>query len=342
MDHFRKLTISGTAFKRGRMHGEMLADEIAQTVSFYRAIFKLPEDVILERAAYFRDVIADFSPDYAEEINGIAQGCGMDPLWITALNARTEILALSALNQANECTALSFPATSLLGQNWDWGKPLESLCVMLRIERADGHVITMMTEPGIIGKIGMNSTGLGVCLNILTLGRELGGVPIHVLLRGILDCTSIDQARALIERAGSGKSSNVLVGNASGDCFDSEFAGDEVFTHRAVDGTLIHTNHYLGKDINATDDPKFASSYARMHTATTMAANRNGDTIAAMRDILSDASNNELPILRPYIPDDSVQELGTVCSIIMDLSAREMHVRKGPDPARAFKVYAVS
>jgi isopenicillin-N N-acyltransferase-like protein len=71
----------------------------------------------------------------------------------------------------NECTSLFCPTNGILAQNWDWDKTLESLMFVQKITRPDRHQLIQLTEPGILGKIGMNSAGLGVCLNILSTGR---------------------------------------------------------------------------------------------------------------------------------------------------------------------------
>ena len=78
-----------------------------------------------------------------------------------------EILTLDVPMGANECTALCFQPTALLGQNWDWSSQLENLAVLLQIRVSENMTIQMLTEPGIIGKIGMNSQGIAACLNIL-------------------------------------------------------------------------------------------------------------------------------------------------------------------------------
>ncbi len=36
-------------------------------------------------------------------------------------------------------------------------------------EISENHIIQMLTEPGIIGKIGLISHGIGTCLNILMI-----------------------------------------------------------------------------------------------------------------------------------------------------------------------------
>jgi hypothetical protein len=53
---------------------------------------------------------------------------------------------------------------------------MRELIVVLEIRRPGFPTILMMTEPGIIGKIGFNSAGLGVALNWLTCGQPLFGV----------------------------------------------------------------------------------------------------------------------------------------------------------------------
>ena len=66
----------------------------------------------------------------------------------------------------------------------------------------------MITEPGIIGKIGLNSSGLGVCLNILRINKRLDGVPVHIVLRAVLDATNINDALDRAKASGQGKASN--------------------------------------------------------------------------------------------------------------------------------------
>lgn len=342
MQKFREFEITGSPHQRGVMHGEMLRGEIAAALAYYRNIFNQPDDKVLEQAAHFQRTIELFSVEYLEEIHGIAKGSRQDPLWIVALNARTEILAMSKSPFINECTSICFPEPSLLGQNWDWGKPLEALCCVMRIQRADGHEICMLTEPGIIGKIGMNSAGLGVCLNILTLGHQLDGVPIHIMLRAILDCKSTAEAAAIINKAPFGKSSNILVADRLGHCFDREFAGDETFVPEPDNGNFVHTNHYLAKEINAIDDPLFFNSRARMQKALDRVSQTREFTIDRMTDILSDRSDDQFPIYRSYVPDDILQDLGTVATIVMNLSAREFHIRRGNDPDSPFTVLTLN
>jgi isopenicillin-N N-acyltransferase-like protein len=340
MPRFKELTLSGTPHAMGLKHGKTLSREIRLALKYYKSIFKLPEFRLLELGEYYLGLISAYKNEYALEIAGIAEGANIDTRWVAVLNARTEILSYRYANCPLECTALFSKSTAILGQNWDWAKVLEDLVVVMKIVTPGGLAIRMLTEPGIVGKIGLNSAGLGVCLNILTINRPLKGLPIHIVLRSILESKSLDQAREVIAQAGNGKASNILVGDASGGYFSVEFAGYEnVFLDDTAE-IMLHTNHYLHKPINLPGNPEFASSYAREHTARQQISSLNGLNKGEMTEILSDKSNPDYPILRSYCADANLQELGTVCSIIMDLRERDMYIRKGNSIPGQFVAYS--
>lgn len=341
LNQFPQITIEGGPYERGRQHGQQLKTAIAETINFYRSIFEMPESDILRHATHFQNLIQTFNAEYMDEINGIAEGADIDPLWIVALNARTEILSYKTTFMSNECTSVYFPQQSILGQNWDWGRALEPLTVLMKIVQSSGHIIRMITEPGIIGKIGMNSAGIGVCLNILTLGKKLAGLPVHIMLRALLDCQSLSEAKSLLQDHSDGKASNIIVADANGNGFDIEFCGDRFFLLEPESGYLLHTNHYLGEAINSPKSPDFLSSYTRFHRATFLLEDDNEKGVSSMCDILSDDSNEMLPIYRDYVADISVHELGTVCSIVMSLAEQKMFIRKAKSAHARFFEYGL-
>lgn len=342
MNQFPEITISGAPFERGVQHGTQLRREIGETIAFYRSVFSLSEEQITERTSYFQAVIREFNQDYYDEIMGIASGANIDPLWIVALNSRTELLSSSHSTVSKECTSLFFSEQAILGQNWDWGKAIEPLTVLMKIIRPDGHTIRMLTEPGIIGKIGMNNHGLGVCLNILNNGKVLDGVPIHVILRAILDCQTLAEVNSLLTQHALGKASNVMVGDAKGNGFGLEFCSEKTYQLQGEPDYLLHTNHYLGEEINSPNNPDFNSSYARFTKATELLSACNQKGAHEMQAILSDDSNAALPIYRDYVPSKLLKEDGTIFTIVMKLAKQKMHIRKGKGMNANFFVYGVT
>ena len=71
-----------------------------------------------------------------------------------------------------EYNELYLKESGILSQNCDWAKDLEPLTVILKIKKKTKPEIIQIAEPGIIGKIGMNDAGLGVCLNFLHIEKE--------------------------------------------------------------------------------------------------------------------------------------------------------------------------
>ncbi len=334
---FPVIKISGSARERGRQHGTILKERIHRTLEFYRQQFQLSEEKILSFADQFRQATTAFRDDIAEEIDELAKAAAVDPLWIYALNGRTELLNLNPM----ECTTLVFKNPRLMGQNWDWHSEMEELAVILDIEREDGHRILTMTEPGMVGKIGMNHRGVGVCLNFMTIENyRPHGVPLHVILRSILDSNSVQEAMALIDQQLYGKVGNIVISNGTGDVVDLELGGDEFFS-LPVGDLFVHTNHFLTKI--DYDLKLFPSSTSRYKRATELIQRLKAPSIDALKEILKDRGNAEAPICRthfshPWLVDDASI---TVTSIVMDLSNLDFHITRGNPFDHPFTVFSL-
>ncbi len=71
----------------------------------------------------------------------------------------------------NECTSLATASsdTVWLAQNWDWcGTQREALC-LVDAKTGSGLRYFTVTEAGMLAKIGLNSAGFAVTLNIWSI-----------------------------------------------------------------------------------------------------------------------------------------------------------------------------
>lgn len=337
MDKFPVIDISGNNYELGFQHGELLANRIKKSIEFYIDVTETLDEKarkenaekVLALGRRFKEIITNFNRDYSVEIEAIAEGAKVDPLWIYAINARTEIMTTLKVNDVSECTALYYRQNKLLGQNWDWASEFENLAVLMKMNFPNGHQILQMTEPGIIGKIGLNNKGLGVGLNFLTLKQVLFGVPVHIILRTVLDSDSIEEAMNKISGHEYGKASNIILADNQGNYEDIEFAGDNIHKLNNENDILLHTNHYLGNaKLNEIPDD-LRSSLARYSMASSLIQESQDQSIQGMKAILKDQSNSELPICRNYAKGSIMREVGTVCSVIMDLRKSQLHVTRG-------------
>ncbi len=330
-DTFPLLDVRGGARDRGKACGEAFRERIVRTFTFYMedlfAGGPLDGAQIEARAALVADLTRRLAPAMAEEIEGIAAGSGLPAWQIYTLNARTEILNA----RVDECTALYFAASSVLAQNWDWVEPLEELVVIVRHEHPDGRRRIALCEPGMVAKIGMNSDGLGVCLNILFAPHALSGLPVHILIGALLDAPDLAAARRIVDGAGLGKASHLLLGDGAGHGLSVEYFGDARYLIEPRDGVLVHTNHCLGLGA-AGRAPDLAHSCARYDHAAQRIADEPARDFATACDILFSSEGGEAALLRAYQPQTvlGTHRVGTCASIVMELAEKRFHVRRGP------------
>lgn len=342
MTGFARLEVRGGARARGHAHGEALRERVRATCAFYLedlfADSPLGPDGIRARAENVGRIIARLAPDRAGEIAGIAEGAGL-PVWqLNALNGRTEVLNA----EVPECTTLWFGASRVLGQNWDWVEPLEALCAVITHEREDGSRYVVFVEPGMVGKIGMNDAGVGVCLNILFAPHGLDGLPVHVLNGALMDARDANDARRIMHAAGLGKASHVVAADAGGGGIAMEYMGSERHEF-ALDGdTYVHTNHCLAHGERARTDA-FATSCARFDRAEALARDAQPRDFAAMQRILAVTSAGEDALNRPYAEQSvlGTHRVGTCATLVMELAERRFHVRRGPGTDGAVETFAL-
>ncbi|MBE0615116.1 MAG: peptidase C45 [Burkholderiales bacterium] len=357
---FPLIEISGSARERGLQHGAQAKARIAHSIATYARLFAycgIDWQGAQRLGAAYRSLIGDLDPNLLAEIEGIAEGAGRKLDEILALNARTEILPPTypgdphperrRVNAANlrsgvpdwgECTAVavkpaqSATGTTLLAQNWDWLGVQRSALVLLRVSTGKGASYLTLTEAGMLAKIGFNNRGFGVCLNILrsTDDGSRTGVPVHVLLRALLERDSVEDAIAFAAKLSFGASSNVLCADASGETAALEFSPRGLEVIRGADAALCHTNHFLAPAA-AGHQASLASSLStvpRLARISALTGAHPGKFSAAnLQHMLRDDSDGYLSICR--IPDPSLEpeaRIETVASLVMDLGERVMHL----------------
>jgi isopenicillin-N N-acyltransferase-like protein len=103
----------------------------------------------------------------------------------------------------------------------------------------------MITEAGIIGKIGMNSAGVGICLNALKAqGCAFDKLPVHLALRAALDSTSCSTAATTLEKAAVAAAGHILIADAEG-ALGLECSSADIVRLEMEHGVVTHSNHFI-------------------------------------------------------------------------------------------------
>lgn len=374
---FTRIDTSGTPFERGRQHGALARAQVLGSARVYAAIFAsvgIDWPTACARAWRYREVVADLAPALYAEMQGIAAGSGLALDGVLALNARTEILppvfpggavgdsdAARARNAAlgfadlAECTSLAVSGSRMedghtrVAQNWDWLGAQREHVILLTIRRADraeGPDLLLVTEAGMVGKIGVNAYGLAIGLNILRAvndGTRLG-LPVHAFQRAALDCTTVAEVVQLAGRLPFAASSNAILGDAGGAVTSLEYNPASVATVAPAQGLVLHTNHFCTPTLAVEQAPLDA-----MLTTEPRLRRAEGITAAwperipprAIETLLSDAAGGVGAIARE--PDDTlpaVARVETVLGVIIDCVARSITLAPGVPSRNAFSVGA--
>lgn len=345
MAFFPAISLKGNARTRGHALGDVCRPLIRTSLKYYLdEVFRprgCTDALLRDYALQSADMIGRFSRESLVEIEAIAEAADL-PVWqVLVLNSRTEILNVAGRVAAPECTAFYMADGRILAQNWDWIRIGLACAVVLQIETDDGRRMSVFTEAGMLGKIGVNAKGVGVCLNILQARHERIGVPVSVVSRVILDAASVGEARRIFEAAGAGRATHFLVGDAHGDYVSIEYAGDETYEVRASEGVLVHTNHLIAAQAGVDLSEAVAGSVARLERATELCALPGPATVARAKSILADQANEASPINVAWRASRFVkgEDISTCAAIVMDLVAGAMHVRWGFDPGTPWAVY---
>lgn len=239
--------------RRGVQRGSSTRAEVTRCWSVYEQLFAahgLDGPAVRDAALASLAAVADWAPDLAAEVSGTAAGAGLEEWQVAALNARTEVLALSTRARPGECSTIVRPgAPAYSAQTWDWHEELADSWHLQSVQTSERSYVGL-TEHGILAKIGLNDAGVGVHLNVLGHRRdEPGGVPVHLVTAEVLGrATSLEHAVEILAAAPVRTSSAVTVVAPEGArTVELSPAGNAVL---APEGErLLHTNHFLAPEL---------------------------------------------------------------------------------------------
>lgn len=347
--HYPLIRVSGSAYDRGKQHGEAARDRVAQSVEIYRTAFAkrpgLEWSEVVERAAGFKTVIKKAAPEILTEMSGIADGAGFTLDEIVAINCRTEILyGTRTVDPASshECTTIAVTpnatrdGSTILAKNWDWRAACQDSVIVLQAEQDHGPDFVMVVEAGMIGRDGFNEHGIAVCGNLLRSTKDglRPGVPVPLIRRRVLNSVRLDDALGAILHAERAASTNYIVAHDSGVIVNFEASPEQVYPVYPESGLLTHSNHFtataaqvqaIGCDVGPD------SLYRNQRARDLLEAKIGQITVEDVQAALQDHTGYPKSVCRhedERDPED--QRTASIASILIDLGSRTMYVASGP------------
>lgn len=227
-----------------------------------------------------------------------------------------------------------------------WEPAQEANLVLLHIKR-DSSVTSMpsvcqVTEAGIIGKIGINAAGVGVCLNAIRVrGVDFSRLPCHLALRVVLDSASRADAVSALHKAGVAAAIHILVADHTGATSIETSSHALVLRDTEANGPrLAHSNHFLySHDERVPLMVVPDESIRRVQRAAALmedeAETGSGPDFSTLERILEDEDNGPYGINKA---GTNLQPLRTLFSIVMDLGKRQATARVGRPHALSMRL----
>ncbi len=308
----RLLRVQGDGAARGKAHGEEFRDLISEAMDRWREAIALRENIPADRyiaeflsATGFAASAKELSPDLFAEVEGIAAGSNQPFDDVLVYNLMDEEWRYDRDPNIGCSTIGTFihdggthHDTAVLGQNMDLPATMRGSQVVLQIGNADGPDQIVLSGAGMIGLLGVNAAGLGVCVNSLrALPSAAQGLPVAFVIRELLLRTDAAAAAAYLESIPHASGQHYALGDPTG------IRGYECSAEGCVAGPesreLLHTNHILWSPYKeAANDSHHAFEAHGTHTRLTSL--RNGlEQVRSFGDLqrLLSATSNGLCVM---------------------------------------------
>lgn len=340
------LQLAGPHYDQGYQQGVAWADRIAHNLELYFHRFevecKLPPSEARERGARYLEAIRKQNPAYARGIEGISAGSRQPLVDIATLNVRYEIVYHQFGHEApNGCTAFALlPGHSAdghlwMGQNWDWMEGVQG--ALQHITEPDGTRVLAFTEAGIFGgKIGLNSQGLGLCINgLVSKGDHWAGLgkPFHLRTYEALRQKTLPEAKAVIMESPRTASGNFLIGQGA-EAVDIEVSPTGIALWQDK-RQLVHANHYIAPQRFGIEVPPIEWLDRSHHRAERLGLRLSQVEKPGLEDLqaaLSDRDGAPYAVCRTASPEEYAlgEPYRTIVSVIMNLGTLELWISDGP------------
>ena len=302
----REIEVSGDAYQLGRGLGEAAATairEIVPQLARFQALEK--EWAGSDRLRALLGAARGAYPEYVREIEGMADGAGIDFETLFLWNCRGDFPGGGDQQHPEDagCTTVMMPARgddpAIIAHNEDDQAELDGHCFLVRARPRDGIAFTSFYSPGLLPghTFGVNNAGLVQTINHVRPHDQTVGIPRHIITRAVLGSADLDAALAILDRGDRASGFHHNLGQAGDDRLLSVEAPASRCAVHSVDAASAHANHLIFPECADIPQERTDSSVHRQRRATALIS----EGVLEERDasvVLGDAGDPELPICR--------------------------------------------
>ena len=345
--------ISGTHREMGRQIGEACRQQIRHSIESGRKLLadaeqhlELTWEGARIQAHKYILVAQERYPQYVEELTGISEGANVSFEDVTVVNVM-EALTDDAL-QLTRCTsfAVNDECTAnghvLLAHNEDWVPEDEDDVFVIHATPKSECPFLAMTYGCLLPNIGFNAYGIAQLCDSVYPNDSRIGTPRVVVSRAVLASERPDQAisRTLSPQRAAGY--NHLLAHESGELYSVEVSARHFAILNGEDGYSVHTNHYLAPAMHEVErEPEgLIASRVRYFRALRLVKREKRHTLKTLQAIQRDHVNFTSSICNHAVKvSDPLDREKTINAMVIDLTAREMHLAWGNPCENPYHTY---
>lgn len=298
--------VTGDAYEVGRALGE------AGAHAFHGIVVHLERFRALKRAWSGSDRLAalaaaarDAFPEHLREIEGIADGAGVDFDDIFLWNCRGDFPGGGDQSHAEDagCTTVMISACgnepAIIAHNEDDQAELDGHCFLARVRPSHGIGFTSFCSPGLLPghTFAFNDAGLVQTINHIRPRDQVVGIPRHIIARAVLASADLDTALEVVGRRDRASGFHHNLGQAGRATLLSVEAPASVCVVHRVTDVAVHSNHLVFAecaDIPQEVADSSASRQRRGEALISAGALEGRDALV----VLGDCAQADLPICR--------------------------------------------
>jgi len=342
--HPAVIDVSGNGYDRGLAHGEQLRDAVQASVgSVVDALGGVAEIKRFIAETDFLTTIDRLTPDLGQEIRGIAIGSNMPLQLVLAHNLMDEHWWWSTnQNRREACTLLAISGpTPIIGQTMDLPSYMDGSQFILRSSFPDGSRSAVLSSAGLIGLCGVNSHGVGISVNALSMLNHSGtGLPVAFVMRGALAFATATRTIEFVRSVphASGQHYAIVGPTDSGDVTATgiECSAGGAVTSSDGAARFGHTNH----PIATTDlDPEVETPASSTHQRYDVVMSR-GDAVGTADDLIAILHDRVGPICVERSDTGAWMTFGAIVTELT--SPIQMRYALGPPTETTWDVVDVS
>ncbi len=345
--------VSGTHREMGRQIGEACKKQVQHGVENGRNLvadayqqLELTWAGAQIQARKYLPFAQERYPQYVDEMMGIAEGADVGFEDLVVINAM-EAVTMDALH-LTRCTSMAVndertaDGHVLLAHNEDWVPEDEDDVFIVLANPKNDPPFLAMTYGGLLPNIGFNAYGIAQLCDSVYPNDSRIGTPRTVVSRAVLASKTPDEAIRHMLSAQRAAGYNHLLVHESGELYSVEVSAWRFGILYGDDGYIVHTNHYLSENMQQVErEPEdLVASRVRYFRALRLIKREDQHTIKTLQSIQRDHVNFSNSICNHSIDaSNPLDREKTVNAMVIDLTAREMHIAWGNPCENPYHTY---